>query len=85
MGVKNDTTIIRLILGHWAGKLSEPEKKELDNWLEQSEKHRVYFQKWCNDERQDELLSKIGATTPGKGGNRWSVKETCGATAGGGW
>ena len=38
MGVKNDTTIIRLILGHWAGKLSEPEKKELDNWLEQSEK-----------------------------------------------
>ena len=46
MGVKNDTTIIRLILGHWAGKLSEPEKKELDNWLEQSEKHRVYFQKW---------------------------------------
>ena len=29
MGVKNDITIIRLILGHWAGKLSEPEKKEL--------------------------------------------------------
>ena len=27
MGVKNDITIIRLILGHWAGKLSEPEKK----------------------------------------------------------
>ena len=67
MGVKNDTTIIRLILGHWAGKLSEPEKKELDNWLEQSEKHRVYFQKWCNDERQDELLSKIGCYDPGEG------------------
>ena len=44
MGVKNDITIIRLILGHWAGKLSEPEKKELDNWLAQSEKHRIYFQ-----------------------------------------
>ena len=72
MGVKNDITIIRLILGHWAGKLSEPEKKELDNWLAQSEKHRIYFQ-------------KSDATTPGKGGNRWSVKETCGATAGGGW
>ena len=43
MGVKNDITIIRLILGHWAGKLSEPEKKELDNWLAQSEKHRIYF------------------------------------------
>ena len=28
---------------------------------------------------------KSDATTPGKGGNRWSVKETCGATAGGGW
>ena len=67
MGVKNDTTIIRLILGHWAGKLSEPEKKELDNWLAQSEKHRVYFQKWCNDERQDELLSKIGCYDPGEG------------------
>ena len=67
MGVKNDTTIIRLILGHWAGKLSEPEKKELDNWLAQSEKHRVYFQKWCNDERQNELLSKIGCYDPGEG------------------
>ena len=67
MGVKNDITIIRLILGHWSGKLSEPEKKELDNWLEQSEKHRVYFQKWCNDERQDELLSKIGCYDPGEG------------------
>ena len=67
MGVKNDITIIRLILGHWAGKLSEPEKKELDNWLAQSEKHRIYFQKWCNDERQDELLSKIGCYDPGEG------------------
>ena len=67
MGVKNDITIIRLILGHWAGKLSEPEKEELDNWLAQSEKHRVYFQKWCNDERQNELLSKIGCYDPGEG------------------
>lgn len=67
MGVKNDITIIRLILGHWAGKLSEPEKKELDNWLAQSEKHRVYFQKWCDDERQNELLSKIGCYAPGEG------------------
>ena len=67
MGVKNDITIIRLILGHWAGKLSEPEKKELDNWLAQSEQHRVYFQKWCNDERQNELLSKIGCYDPGEG------------------
>ena len=67
MGVKNDIIIIRLILGHWAGKLSEPEKKELDNWLAQSEKHRVYFQKWCNDERQNELLSKIGCYDPGEG------------------
>ena len=55
MGVKNDITIIRLILGHWAGKLSEPEK------------HRVYFQKWCDDERQNELLSKIGCYDPGEG------------------
>ena len=54
MGVKNDITIIRLILGHWAGKLSKPEKKELDNWLAQSEKHRINFQKWCDDERQNE-------------------------------
>ena len=67
MGVKNDITIIRLILGHWAGKLSEPEKKELDNWLAQSEKHRIYFQKWCEDERQNELLSKIGCYDPGEG------------------
>ena len=67
MGVKNDIIIIRLILGHWAGKLSEPEKKELDNWLAQSEKHRVYFQKWCNDELQNELLSKIGCYDPGEG------------------
>ena len=67
MGVKNDITIIRLILGHWAGKLSEPEKKELDNWLAQSEKHRIYFQKWCDDERQNELLSKIGSYDPGEG------------------
>ena len=67
MGVKNDITIIRLILGHWAGKLSEPEKKELDNWLVQSEKHRIYFQKWCDDERQNELLSKIGCYDPGEG------------------
>ena len=67
MGVKNDIIIIRLILGHWAGKLSEPEKKELDNWLEQSEKHRIYFQKWCDDERQDDLLSKIGCYDPGEG------------------
>ena len=67
MGLKNDTTIIRLILGHWAGKLSEPEKKELDNWLAQSEKHRIYFQKWCDDERQNELLSKIGCYDPGEG------------------
>ena len=67
MGVKNDITIIRLILGHWAGKLSEPEKKELDNWLAQSEKHRIYFQKWCDDERQNELLSKIGCYDPGEG------------------
>ena len=67
MGVKNDLTIIRLILGHWAGKLSEPEKKELDNWLAQSEKHRIYFQKWCDDERQNELLSKIGCYDPGEG------------------
>ena len=67
MGVKNDITIIRLILGHWAGKLSEPEKKELDNWLAQSEKHRIYFQKWCDDERQIELLSKIGGYDPGEG------------------
>ena len=67
MGVKNDITIIRLILGHWAGKLSEPEKKELDNWLSQSEKHRIYFQKWCDDERQNELLSKIGCYDPGEG------------------
>ena len=59
MGVKNDITIIRLILGHWAGKLSEPEKKELDNW--------IYFQKWCDDERQNELLSKIGCYDPGEG------------------
>ena len=66
MGVKNDITIIRLILGHWAGKLSEPEKKELDNWLAQSEKHRIYFQKWCDDERQNELLSKIGCYDPGQ-------------------
>ena len=67
MGVKNDITIIRLILGHWAGKLSEPEKKELDNWLAQSEKHRIYFQKWCDNERQNELLSKIGCYDPGEG------------------
>ena len=67
MGVKNDITIIRLILGHWAGKLSEPEKKELDNWLAESEKHRIYFQKWCDDERQNELLSKIGCYDPGEG------------------
>ena len=67
MGVKNDITIIRLILGHWAGKLSEQEKKELDNWLAQSEKHRIYFQKWCDDERQNELLSKIGCYDPGEG------------------
>ena len=67
MGVKNDITIIRLILGHWAGKLSEPEKNELDNWLAQSEKHRIYFQKWCDDERQNELLSKIGCYDPGEG------------------
>lgn len=67
MGVKNDITIIRLILGHWAGKLSEPEKKELDNWLAQWEKHRIYFQKWCDDERQNELLSKIGCYDPGEG------------------
>ena len=67
MGVKNDITIIRLILGHWAGKLSDPEKKELDNWLAQSEKHRIYFQKWCDDERQNELLSKIGCYDPGEG------------------
>ena len=67
MGVKNDITIIRLILGHWAGKLSEPEKKELDNWLAQSEKHRIYFQKWCDDERQNALLSKIGCYDPGEG------------------
>ena len=67
MGVKNDITIIRLILGQWAGKLSEPEKKELDNWLAQSEKHRIYFQKWCDDERQNELLSKIGCYDPGEG------------------
>ena len=67
MGVKNDITIIRLILGHWAGKLSEPEKKELDNWVAQSEKHRIYFQKWCDDERQNELLSKIGCYDPGEG------------------
>ena len=67
MGVKNDITIIRLILGHWAGKLSEPEIKELDNWLAQSEKHRIYFQKWCDDERQNELLSKIGCYDPGEG------------------
>ena len=67
MGVKNDITIIRIILGHWAGKLSEPEKKELDNWLAQSEKHRIYFQKWCDDERQNELLSKIGCYDPGEG------------------
>lgn len=67
MGVKNDIIIIRLILGHWAGKLSEPEKKELDNWLAQSEKHRIYFQKWCDDERQNELLSKIGCYDPGEG------------------
>ena len=67
MGVKNDINIIRLILGHWAGKLSEPEKKELDNWLAQSEKHRIYFQKWCDDERQNELLSKIGCYDPGEG------------------
>ena len=67
MGVKNDITIIRLILGHWAGKLSEPEKKELDNWLAQSEKHRIYFQKWCDDGRQNELLSKIGCYDPGEG------------------
>ena len=26
MGVKNDITIIRLILGHWAGKLSEEKR-----------------------------------------------------------
>ena len=49
------------------GKLSEPEKKELDNWLAQSEKHRIYFQKWCDDERQNELLSKIGCYDPGEG------------------
>ena len=67
MVLKNDITIIRLILGHWAGKLSEPEKKELDNWLAQSEKHRIYFQKWCDDERQNELLSKIGCYDPGEG------------------
>jgi len=67
MGVKNDITIIRLILVHCAGKLSEPEKKELDNWLAQSEKHRIYFQKWCDDERQNELLSKIGCYDPGEG------------------
>lgn len=67
MGVKNDITIIRLILGHWAGKLSEPEKKELDNWLAQSEKHRIYFQKWCDDERQNKLLSKIGCYDPREG------------------
>ena len=67
MRVKNDITISRLILGHWAGKLSEPEKKELDNWLAQSEKHRIYFQKWCDDERQNELLSKIGCYDPGEG------------------
>lgn len=67
MGVKNYTTIIRLILGYWAGKLSEPEKKELDEWLEQSEKHRLHFQKWCDKEQQGELLSKIGCYDPREG------------------
>lgn len=85
MGVKNDITIIRLILGHWAGKLSEPEKKELDNWLAQSEKHRIYFQNGVTMNGKMSCCPKSDATTPGKGGNRWSVKETCGATAGGGW
>ena len=85
MGVKNDITIIRLILGHWAGKLSEPEKKELDNWLAQSENTGFISKNGVTMNGKMSCCPKSDATTPGKGGNRWSVKETCGATAGGGW
>lgn len=67
MGEKNNDTIVRLIWGYWAGKLAEAEKKELAGWLEQSEKHRIYFQKWCDEERQDELLAKIRSYDSGEG------------------
>lgn len=67
MGVKNDHYYYPAYSGSLGWETYEPEKKELDNWLAQSEKHRVYFQKWCDDERQNELLSKIGCYDPGEG------------------
>lgn len=44
MGVKNDITIIRLIWVIGLGNYRTGEK-ELDNWLAQSGKHRIIFQK----------------------------------------
>lgn len=67
MDSKEHTQIVRLVLGYLAGQLSAEEQRQLDDWVNRSDRNRAYFHKWCDEGQQDRLLEKIAAynTTEG--------------------
>lgn len=67
MDSKEHTQIVRLVLGYLAGQLSAEEQRQLDDWVNRSDRNRAYFRKWCDEGQQDRLLEKMAAydTTEG--------------------
>lgn len=61
MDLKEYAKIIRLVLGHLAGQLTTEEYRQLDDWLDRSDRNRAYFGKWCDEAQQDRLLEKMAA------------------------
>lgn len=67
MDSKEHTQIVRLVLGYLAGQLTAGEQRQLDDWVNRSDRNRAYFRKWCDEGQQDRLLEKMAAydTTEG--------------------
>lgn len=61
MDLKEYTQIIRLVLGHLAGRLTVEEQRQLGDWVNRSDRNRTYFYKWCDEAQQERLLEKMAA------------------------
>lgn len=51
--------MVMLFLGYLRGTLGEAEQCELEAWVNRSERNRAYFERWCDEKRQEEILAQI--------------------------
>lgn len=61
MELEKQKRIARLICGHLAGKLTDEDARELEAWVNRSERHRARFREWCDEDNQTKLLARINA------------------------